>query len=115
MPLNGYESSFHVKQSVVPALKLSELDWKRRLQKKAEEALAIDPNVNLDPDFITNTSLGQIQYEYDKRIGKTSASVGSSGSISTAPASSLPKESNPSKPTLQGKANYDTFLKSKSR
>jgi hypothetical protein len=118
MPLKGYESSFRVERSVAPAIKLSDLDWKRLLQKKAEQALSIDPNVNLDPDFITNTSLHQIQYEYDKRIGKTPASVGNSVCIagSVEPLSSAP--SNPAevrKPMLRGKANYDLLLTSTRR
>ena len=113
MPLNEYSSSFSPAR---PQIKeIVKKDYKSLLERKALAAIDIDPNVNLDPDFLMTTSLTQIKGEYTKRIGHSSA-----------PACSIPTELTLSKtvveerdaknvrgPQLNGKPNYDLIFRKK--
>ncbi len=87
----------------------AEKSWKEMLQKRALQALEINPNVNLDPDFLMTTSLTQIRGEYEKQIGKSSSPSSTSSPLSES-IQPLPKQAKIG-PRLTGKANYEIISK----
>ena len=114
MVLKGYESTTSVARysQLNEAIKDSETVWKERLAKHALRAIEIDGNVNRDPDFLMNTPLTQIQYEYNKKIGRSNNAPVSSSELYIPPKEFTQpiqkKEEKPKiGPRLTGKANYN--------
>ena len=113
MVLTGYSGNTPIDRHPTNSyIKDAESVWKERLAKHALRAIEIDGNVNRDPDFLMNTSLTQIQYEYDKRLGKTTNATTCSSQIYVPPKEftqpDVKKEDKKDKigSRLTGKADY---------
>ncbi len=71
MPLNNPIQHYEVERPIASCMKMTPLEQKRMLERYALLARERDPDCILDPDFLMNHSLSEIQAMYERRVGKT--------------------------------------------